>query len=124
VYLTKVIPEMHRHTKFEWSPLDRCYDIPPFYINKKNDLCTDYLDIFLIEIMSTYLGLTLTLTVTDNGCNFPIIYMGVIYLISTKRTICVQIILIFSLYILRFLHHYSIKTKNIVCIYWYLYSKW
>ena len=34
----------------------------------------------LIEIMSTYLGLTLTLTVTDNGCNFPIIYMGVIYL--------------------------------------------
>jgi hypothetical protein len=34
----------------------------------------------LVEIMSTYLGLTLTLTVTDNGCNFPIIYMGVIYL--------------------------------------------
>jgi len=35
--------------KFEWSPLDRCYDIPPFYINKKNDLCTDYLDIFIIH---------------------------------------------------------------------------
>jgi hypothetical protein len=35
--------------KFEWSPLDRCYDIPPFYINKKNELCTDYLDIFIIH---------------------------------------------------------------------------
>ena len=34
----------------------------------------------LIKIMSTYLGLTLTLTVTDNGCNFSIIYMGVRYL--------------------------------------------
>jgi hypothetical protein len=35
--------------KFEWSPLDKCYDIPPFDINKTNDLCTDYLDIFIIN---------------------------------------------------------------------------
>jgi hypothetical protein len=35
--------------KFEWSPLDRCYDIPPFYINKTNDLCIDYLDNFIIN---------------------------------------------------------------------------
>ena len=35
--------------KFEWSPLVRCYNIPPFDINKTNDLSTDYLDIFIIN---------------------------------------------------------------------------
>jgi hypothetical protein len=33
--------------KFEWSPLDRCYDIPPFYINKKNDLCTGVMELIV-----------------------------------------------------------------------------
>jgi hypothetical protein len=49
--------------KFEWSPLDRCYDIPPFYINKTNDLCIDYLDNFIINF--TFFAYFASLGVTN-----------------------------------------------------------